>query len=172
MITLLLGGARSGKSVVAERLAQRLPTPVTYVATAVVDPCDADFVARVEAHRVRRPTQWRTVEAGADLVQVLGNEPGSVLVDSLGTWVAATEGFDVDVTGLGAALRARPGPTILVSEEVGLGVHPTTEAGRRFRDVLGSVNQAVAAIADHALLVVAGRVLPLVRPDDLPDVGI
>ena len=164
MITLVLGGARSGKSRVAEQLAARLPAPVTYVATARVDPADADHVARVAAHRARRDPSWTTVEAAEDLADVLRSVPGSVLVDSLGTWVSAAEGLLVDVAGLVAALRDRSGDTVVVSEEVGLGVHPSSALGRQFRDALGTVNQAVAAVADRVLLVVAGRVLPLERP--------
>jgi adenosyl cobinamide kinase/adenosyl cobinamide phosphate guanylyltransferase len=164
VITLVLGGARSGKSAVAEALAARLPPPVTYVATAVVDPDDDDHAARVARHVARRDPAWRTVEVGGDLLTALATEAGTVLVDSLGTWVAAQLDGDVDGPGLGAALVARAGDTVVVSEEVGLGVHPATELGRRFRDALGEVNRAVADVADEVLLVVAGRVLPLERP--------
>jgi adenosylcobinamide kinase/adenosylcobinamide-phosphate guanylyltransferase len=159
----VLGGARSGKSELAERLAANLPPPVAYVATAVIDPSqpDAEFGARVAAHRRRRPPTWRTIEAGAGLVQALADVEGSVLVDALGTWVAGTPGFAADADGLCAVLQARNAPAVLVSDEVGLGVHPYSEAGQQFRDALGSVNRAVADIADRVLLVVAGRVLPL-----------
>jgi adenosyl cobinamide kinase/adenosyl cobinamide phosphate guanylyltransferase len=163
VITLVLGGARSGKSAVAERLVGAHLAPITYLATAVVDPADADFAARVAAHRARRPADWATVESGPDLHVALAGTTGSVLVDALGTWVAATPDFAVDVVALCAALQARVGDTVVVSDEVGLGVHPGTDLGRRFRDVLGGVNQAVAEVADRVLLVVAGRVLPLER---------
>lgn len=164
MITLVLGGARSGKSLVAERLAVAAGGPVTYVATAHVDPADPDHVARIDAHRARRDPSWATVECGADLAGALRARPeGTVLVDSLGTWVTAHEDLAPDVADLCAALRARTGDTVVVSEEVGLGVHPASELGRRFRDALGEVNVAVAEAADEALLVVAGRVLPLER---------
>jgi adenosyl cobinamide kinase/adenosyl cobinamide phosphate guanylyltransferase len=162
VITLVLGGARSGKSAVAEQLVRRLPEPVTYVATAAVDPEDSDHVARVAAHRLRRDASWTTVEAGsAALAGVLRSTEGSVLVDSLGTWVTGHDGLDPDIAELCAALTARQGDTVVVSEEVGLGVHPSSELGRRFRDALGEVNVAAAAVADTVLLVVAGRVLPL-----------
>jgi adenosylcobinamide kinase/adenosylcobinamide-phosphate guanylyltransferase len=175
VITLVLGGARSGKSEVAERLAarwaERTGRPVVYVATAQVSG-DADFAARVAAHRARRPAGWVTVEAGADLVGALGcvSDPAAiVLVDSLGTWVAATPNFAVDVAELSAVLcTRRPGSAIVVSDEVGLGVHPVSEAGRRFRDVLGQLNQQVAEVADEVWLVVAGRVLRLGAPFNLP----
>jgi len=173
-ITLVLGGARSGKSELAERLAGALPPPVTYVATAIVDPAhpDPDLAARIGAHRRRRPADWRTVEAGASLVEALAGVEGSALVDSLGTWVAAAPDFAPDAAGLCAVLQARPASTVLVSDEVGLGVHPYSEPGRRFRDALGSVNRAVADIADRVLLVVAGRVLALeAAAAHLPTVG-
>jgi adenosyl cobinamide kinase/adenosyl cobinamide phosphate guanylyltransferase len=165
VITLVLGGARSGKSAVAEAYAGRLPQPVTYVATARVDADDADWVARVERHRARRDPTWTTVDAGdGRLPQVLEQVEGTALVDSLGTWVSGAEGFAVDGVALIGALRGRTGDTVLVSEEVGLGVHPSSELGRRFRDVLGELNHLVAEVADDAVLVVAGRVLPLLRP--------
>ena len=172
MITLVLGGARSGKSEVGERLASALGPNVTYVATAIVDLADDDladddladddFGARIEKHRARRPSSWTTVEAGADLPAVLADLDGPVLVDSLGTWVAACAEPDADA--LCHALATRVGDTVVVSDEVGLGVHPSSEAGRRFRDLLGTVNRLVADVADDVLLVVAGRVLPLARP--------
>ena len=163
MITLVLGGARSGKSVVAERIASSLPAPVTYVATAMLDPTDPDHVARIEAHRRRRAPSWSTVEAGADLAAVLAATDGTVLVDSLGTWVTAHPDMEPDRGALVEALRGRTGDTVVVSEEVGLGVHPSSELGRRFRDALGEVNLAVSDAADEVLLVVAGRVRPLER---------
>lgn len=164
MITLVLGGARSGKSAAAERVAAALPGPVTYVATAVLDDADADHVARVAAHRARRDPAWTTVEATGDLAEVLSEVTGTVLVDSLGTWVTQLPDLAPDVVALCAALTDRAGDSVVVSEEVGLGVHPSSELGRRFRDALGGVNVAVAEVADEVLLVVAGRVLPLARP--------
>ena len=91
-----------------------------------------------------------------------------MLVEALGTWVAATPGFAADAAGLCAVLQARVGPAVLVSDEVGLGVHPYSESGRHFRDALGTVNRAVADIADQVLLVIAGRVLPLERLAAVP----
>ena len=160
MITLVLGGARSGKSAIAEGLAAKRPAPILYFATAQPEG-DEDFTARVARHRDRRPPDWRTIEAGADLVPALETATGTALVDALGPWVASHADFAVDVDALISALTQRDGDAVVVSEEVGLGVHPSTEAGRRFRDALGDVNRAVAAVADEVLLVVAGRVLPL-----------
>lgn len=163
MITLVLGGARSGKSVVAEGIAAGTGAPVTYVATALLDPTDADHAARIAAHQARRDPAWSTVAAGDDLPAVLIAAAGTVLVDSLGTWVTSSPEMAPPVGALVAALAARRGDTVLVSEEVGMGVHPSSELGRRFRDALGEVNVAVADAADEVLLVVAGRVLPLER---------
>lgn len=160
MITLVLGGVRSGKSTVGERLALRASGRVVYVATGIAT--DAAMAQRIEAHRSRRDDRFDTVDAGADLVGSLaGREDEPALIDSLGTWVAAHSDFAVDIAGLTTALTARPAITIVVSEEVGMGVHPSTDVGRRFRDALGEVNQAVAEVAGEVLLVVAGRVLPL-----------
>ncbi|MGI8810197.1 MAG: bifunctional adenosylcobinamide kinase/adenosylcobinamide-phosphate guanylyltransferase [Acidimicrobiales bacterium] len=157
-VTLVLGGARSGKSAVAERRAGA--GPVTYVATAVPDPDDDDMAARIAAHRARRPSTWETVEA-EELVATVHTCSGTMLVDSLTAWVARAPDFAVDAGALCSALRDREGDAIVVSDEVGLGVHPSSEPGRRFRDALGLVNQAVAGVADDVLFVVAGRVLRL-----------
>ncbi|MGH9123375.1 MAG: bifunctional adenosylcobinamide kinase/adenosylcobinamide-phosphate guanylyltransferase, partial [Acidimicrobiales bacterium] len=123
---------------------------------------DAELSARVQTHRSRRPAGWQTVEAvGGDLPVAVVTAVGSVLIDALGPWVAGSPAFAPDVSLLCAALQERAGDAVVVSEEVGLGVHPSTAAGRSFRDALGEVNQAVAAIADEVLLVVAGRTLRL-----------
>jgi adenosylcobinamide kinase/adenosylcobinamide-phosphate guanylyltransferase len=163
VITLVLGGARSGKSAVAERLVARLPPPVTYVATIRASALAADEAlgARVRAHQERRPSDWRTVEAAEDLGQVVVDAQGTVLVDALGPWVAGVADFAADAQALCRALTSRQGDAVVVSEEVGLGVHPLSDDGRRFRDALGEVNQAVAAIADDVWFVVAGRCLRL-----------
>jgi adenosyl cobinamide kinase/adenosyl cobinamide phosphate guanylyltransferase len=163
MITLVLGGARSGKSEVAERLAAALAGDGGVVYLATGEPTDDDMAARIAAHRDRRPPEWRTVEVGGDLVDALRREDGGgvALVDSLGTWVAAHTDLEIDADALCSALATRPGPTVVVSEEVGLGVHPPTAIGRRFRDVLGDLNRDVAAVAVDVQLVVAGRVLHL-----------
>lgn len=163
MIVLVLGGARSGKSAVAEREALALAGnggPVTYLATAVAGR-DRDLDSRIALHKTRRPAQWSTVETGADLAGALRKSTGVVLVDGLGPWLGAQPAMAADVDELCAALADRSGDTVVVSDEVGLGVHPSSEIGRKFRDALGLVNQAVAARADRVLLVVAGRVLSL-----------
>jgi adenosylcobinamide kinase / adenosylcobinamide-phosphate guanylyltransferase len=159
VITLVLGGARSGKSELAERLVERSGQAVTYVATGVAT--DDDMAARIAAHRTRRPQRWQTVEAGRDLASIVAELEGSVLVDSLGTWLARLDRFEDDFVGLADALAARPGDTVVVSDEVGLGVHPSSEVGRQFRDALGQLNRTVANASDEVLLVVAGRVIRL-----------
>jgi adenosylcobinamide kinase / adenosylcobinamide-phosphate guanylyltransferase len=179
MITLVLGGARSGKSEVAEAIAEDLAAlagagavpdgtatdsavvgSVTYLAT-LVDGGDADLAARIRAHRARRPRHWATVEVAGSLPDALRQVRGIALVDSLGPWVSAAPGMAVDGAALCGALCERDGDTVVVSEEVGWGVHPASEAGRAFRDALGVLNQTVAAVADEVLLVVAGRKLRL-----------
>jgi adenosyl cobinamide kinase/adenosyl cobinamide phosphate guanylyltransferase len=164
VITLVLGGARSGKSAYAEALAARAGDAVTYLATGAST--DPDMAARIARHRLRRPPGWVTIEAGADLLDVLPRLTGTVLIDALGTWLARSPGFAVDADRLCAILRGRAGRTIVVSEEVGLGVHPETPAGCAFRDALGDLNRAVAAIAAEAVLIVAGWPLPLGPPQD------
>lgn len=163
MITLVLGGARSGKSAVAERLVgSSSVVATTYVATTSGIDADPDLAARVEVHRARRPTWWSTVEAtGAELMVVLRAVGGTVLLDSLGAWLAGLPDFRADTELLVDALCSRDGDTVVVSDEVGLGVHPATDAGRRFRDALGALNQTVAATADRVLFVAAGQVLVL-----------
>lgn len=160
MITLVLGGARSGKSALAERLAG---PQATYVATWPFDETDSDMAGRVAVHRARRPPGWVTVEAAGAVVEAVHGAEGTVLVDSLTTWLAGAADLVVDAEGLCGALRSRTGDSVVVSDEVGLGVHPSHESGRRFRDALGSLNQSVAAVSDDVVLVVAGRVLRLER---------
>lgn len=160
---LVLGGARSGKSAEAERRLAAEPA-VTYVATAPPRPDDDDWAGRVAAHVARRPAHWRTVET-TDLAGVLATEPGPLLVDCATLWLAAAmdaagawDGGDVSaaVDGLVAAWRSTSAYVVLVSNEVGSGVHPATAAGRRFRDELGRLNARLAAEADEVWLVTAG----------------
>jgi adenosyl cobinamide kinase/adenosyl cobinamide phosphate guanylyltransferase len=170
---LVLGGARSGKSERAElRLAGE--PDVTYVATGMTGTDDPDWAARVAAHRVRRPTWWRTAET-TDLAGILASARGALLIDGIGSWLAAVldEGGGWDnpraareklagpIAELIGAWRQTRAHVVAVSDETGLGVVPATPAGRLFRDELGRLNQALAAESEEAELVVAGRVLPL-----------
>jgi adenosyl cobinamide kinase/adenosyl cobinamide phosphate guanylyltransferase len=176
VITLVLGGARSGKSEVAEQLVERRVTGrVRYLATASLDGLDDDLAARVQVHRDRRGGRYETVEAADDLAGCLARSGDqAVLIDALGPWLAGRLHAGDDPTRAGRqlvdALVARSAPsvdTVVVSDEVGLSVHPETTVGRDFRDALGLVNQQVAAVSDQVLLVVAGRVLALPRLDQL-----
>ncbi|MBA8927319.1 adenosylcobinamide kinase/adenosylcobinamide-phosphate guanylyltransferase [Kutzneria viridogrisea] len=168
--TLVLGGARSGKSAHAEGLVSA-DEQVTYVATGRRDPGDAAWQARIAAHVSRRPAHWRTVEAG-DLPPVLAAATGTLLVDDIATWLTGalddTGAWDGDLSGararceeLVAAVRACPSKIVLVSAEVGLGVVPATPSGRLFRDELGSLNARLAEVCDEVLLLVAGVPLRL-----------
>lgn len=175
MRVLVTGGVRSGKSRHAEGLLAGEPS-VTYVApgpTAAEDP-DPDWVARLAAHRARRPSAWTTLES-RDLAPALAL-PGAVIVDCLGTWLTAVldEGgaWDLPSEAVHAlvaerlapavtALVAARGPVVLVTNEVGLGVVPSHRSGRLFRDLLGTVNQTLGAACDEVHLVIAGRVLVL-----------
>jgi adenosyl cobinamide kinase/adenosyl cobinamide phosphate guanylyltransferase len=173
VITLVMGGTRSGKSQIAEQMAGQLIgeggslTVLVPAVTSDPDLPDLDFLARIQAHQSRRPASWTTVECGAELIGALGAVDGPALIDSLGSWVAATTDFAVDIDQLVAVLCARSRPTVVVGEEVGMSVHAPTEVGRHFVDVLGTLSSAVAAAADDVWLVVAGRV---VRLDSLGEV--
>ncbi len=160
-LTVILGGARSGKSRRAEALVTALPPPWSYIATA--EAFDEEMTARIAAHRARRVAGWETLDAPRDLPEALARARPPVLVDCLTLWLSNLMLAEVDLgpacDALEAALHARTGPVVLVSNEVGSGIVPATPLGRRFRDAQGLLNQRMAAIADHVELVVAG--LPL-----------
>ncbi|MCU1626158.1 MAG: Adenosylcobinamide-phosphate guanylyltransferase [Pseudonocardia sp.] len=164
--TLVLGGTRSGKSRYAEDL---LPADaeVRYAATARRHRGDADWDARIESHRARRPAGWTTVE-DPDLVAEIARG-GVLLVDDLATWLTGilddAGAWDARplppsvgeaVAALVRAVAEAPGELVIVSAEVGLGVVPETRSGRLFRDELGAANAALAAVCDEVLLLVAG----------------
>ncbi len=146
-----------------------------YVATArPVDPtADPEWAERIEVHRRRRPAGWETVEDvdGSRTAEVVRCRPAPVIVDDLATWVTGLlddAGWARDAasvaaarTALVTAVRDRSGPLVLVSAEVGLGVMPSTSAGRRFRDELGLLNAELAAVCDDVVLLVAGLPVPL-----------
>jgi adenosyl cobinamide kinase/adenosyl cobinamide phosphate guanylyltransferase len=164
-ITLLIGGVRSGKSSLAVDIGRRHGGPVTVVATA--EPFDEEMRARIEQHRHDRPS-WPVVEAPLRLGAAITAAPADhlLIVDCLTVWVANElhHGGDLDADALVAALVGRAGPSVVITNEVGLGVHPETELGRRYRDELGRVNRTVAAAAGTSLLMVAGRAIPLDDP--------
>ncbi|WP_026423906.1 bifunctional adenosylcobinamide kinase/adenosylcobinamide-phosphate guanylyltransferase [Actinokineospora inagensis] len=172
--TLVLGGARSGKSAHAEGLLDA-DGPVDYLATARRDPADVEWSARIATHVARRPDHWRTVEvpAAGDLpahLRAARPDAPPALVDDIATWLTGA----LDDTGwdratpptrakadLVDAVAACPARLVLVSAEVGLGVIPATSAGRLFRDELGALNAALAEHCDEVLLLVAGIPLRL-----------
>ena len=162
-LTLVLGGARSGKSRYAEALVTTHPPPWLYVATAQA--LDDEMRARVAAHRAARgDAGWQTVEEPLDLAAALRDAGGQpALVDCLTLWLTnlMLGGHDIAAAedALDAALDARAAPTVLVANEVGLGIVPDNALSRRFRDEAGRLNQRVAARADAVVLTVAG--LPL-----------
>ncbi|WP_314222695.1 bifunctional adenosylcobinamide kinase/adenosylcobinamide-phosphate guanylyltransferase [Streptomyces zaehneri] len=177
--TLVLGGARSGKSVEAERRLESFPD-VQYVATGGTRGGDTEWASRVATHRDRRPGSWRTVET-CDLVPLLAQDGAPVLIDCLSLWL--TDAMDsvgawddaqwadggeralrARVVELAQAVRSARRTVVLVSNEVGSGIVPATASGRRYRDELGRLNAAVAAECEEVVLVVAGQALVLRGP--------
>ena len=170
MLTFLVGGARSGKSSLAVEIGLRHYGPVVFVATA--EPFDDDLKHRIERHRAERP-DWPTVEAAIHLAPaVAAADPAAlVIVDCLTVWVGnlfhhlpSAEGRAVAYDGLVDTLVDRAGPTVVISNEVGLGLHPESSMAREYRDELGLLNQQIASTADRSLFLVAGRALPLHDP--------
>jgi adenosylcobinamide kinase/adenosylcobinamide-phosphate guanylyltransferase len=159
-LTLVLGGARSGKSRYAESLIAALRPPWIYVATAEAG--DAEMAERIALHRSRRGGDWQTIEAPRDLPAALATAAAGtpVLVDCLTLWLSnrmlAGADMEAEVALLEAALDARRSPVVLVSNEVGFGIVPDNVLARRFRDLQGLINQRLAARADRVVLVVAG----------------
>jgi len=170
--TFVLGGARSGKSAHAERLAQASGLPVSYLATAAVPrlddrSVDLEFAARIAVHQARRPAHWRTVETGIDLAGALDRaSPGCVLIDCLTLWLTALfypEGDSAPcadwaerIAAFDEALASSASRVIVVSNEIGLGVVPMGAQTRRFVDELGRLNQRIAARCDEVVMMVAG----------------
>jgi adenosylcobinamide kinase / adenosylcobinamide-phosphate guanylyltransferase len=174
--TLVIGGARSGKSAAAESLLAEA-SEVTYVATAYEPGDDSEWQERVARHRARRPAHWTTIET-LDLAGLLAGDGGPLLVDCLTLWLTrimdrhncwddqawaagADSALRSEVDALLGALRASVRDVVLVTNEVGQGVVPATASGRRFRDEMGLLNTAVAAECDDVLWCVAGRVVRL-----------
>ncbi len=170
-LTLLLGGARSGKSSLAVEMGRRRAAAGQAVVVIATAPAvDADMAARIAAHRAGRP-DWPTIEEPLDLAGALRSVPPGAfaIVDCLTLWVsnlmwrgdddASIESLAGEVADV--ALRV---DCAVVSNEVGLGVHPETDLGRRYRDLLGRVNACWASRSQRSLLLVAGRALPLIDP--------
>ncbi len=163
---LVLGGACSGKSTLAERYARESGLLVTYVATA--EALDGEMVTRIDKHRRRRPADWRVVEEPLALAACLERETASercLLVDCVTLWLAnlmaqGQSRLTDECSALVSGLSGYPGTVVLVSNEVGLGIVPDSPLGRRFRDAAGRLNQDLARVCDKVTFVAAG--LPLV----------
>lgn len=164
-LTVLLGGARAGKSALALELARDHDGQVVYVATAEAG--DHEMAVRIAQHRTERPDEWTTAEEPVALRSTIAAlEPDAcVVVDCLTLWVAnlLARGDDVlpEAEAVADLAAGRPGPTIVVSNEVGLGIVPTSSVAREYRDLLGAVNAAFVHRAHDAAFVVAGRAIPL-----------
>jgi adenosylcobinamide kinase / adenosylcobinamide-phosphate guanylyltransferase len=166
--TFLIGGARSGKSSLAVRLASAVDRLVVVVATA--EARDDEMAERIRAHRASRPDGWETVEAPIGLLDAVdgASEDACVVLDCLTLWVsnaieagASGEQIDAEARTVTSILAGRPASSVVVSNEVGLGIVPANALARTYRDVLGRVNASFAARASRSLFVVAGRALPL-----------
>ena len=167
-MTLVLGGARSGKSAFAESLAREQGRGI-YIATA--ERVDEEMASRIEAHRARRGASWRTVEAPLELPEAIRREgtlQTRLLVDCLSVWLGNLmhHGRSVDLAreDLIDALRSAAGPVVLVANEVGLGIVPDNPMARDFRDHAGRLNQSIAALAQRVYFVAAGLPLTLKGP--------
>lgn len=171
-ITLILGGARSGKSTYAEQLAKDSGLPVTYIATAQV--YDSEFSQRIAHHRNRRPVEWQLVEEPfflADAIRRHASPDRCLLVDCLTLWLAQwicddchppqDKTWEAEQQELLDLLPTLLGNIILVSNEVGMGIVPLGEINRRFQDAQGRLNQAVAALSQRAMFMAAGFPLQL-----------
>lgn len=173
-LTLLIGGARAGKSDLAMSLASKEDAPVVFIATARAS--DEEMAERIRRHRLERPSAWTTIEEPLDLEDALGRaaDGATAIMDCLTLWVSnlLEDGCDdeeVTARAEAAADRARDraGLTIAVTNEVGAGIVPMHPLARRYRDLLGRVNAIWAGRASRAVLVVAGRVMPLADPSIL-----
>lgn len=169
-MTLLVGGARSGKSDLAVQIGARHDGDVTFVATA--QRFDDDMAERIVRHRSERPA-WPTVEAPIELRSAVADieRDALVIIDCLTLWVSnmmlagwSQDTIDECSAATAAAISERRGPTVVVTNEVGLGIHPANELGRQYRDLLGRVNRQWAALADRSLFLVAGRAMALHDP--------
>jgi adenosylcobinamide kinase/adenosylcobinamide-phosphate guanylyltransferase len=163
-LVLLLGGARSGKSMLALERAAAAGREVVFVATGEAG--DDEMAERIERHRRERPAEWTTVEEPIELGRAVGGAPAeaTVIVDCLSLWVANVldhADIEQEAERIARAAAARPGLTVAVTNEVGLGIVPDNALARRYRDVLGRVNAIWTQRADEAFLVVAGRTLRL-----------
>ncbi len=171
--TFFLGGARSGKSRLAEELSASIGAPVSVVVTA--EPIDDEMATRIARHRSDRPADWATIEAPYDLAGAIASVPAdhTLLVDCITIWLSnlIVRGDDDQTVASSAeamirALLAHAGNVVVVSNETGLGLVPPDPMSRRFRDAQGRINQQLATQLDRAFFVAAGQLLPLQSPED------
>ncbi|MEO1211729.1 MAG: bifunctional adenosylcobinamide kinase/adenosylcobinamide-phosphate guanylyltransferase [Cyanobacteria bacterium J06638_20] len=167
-VTLITGPARSGKSEWGERLAVQSGQQVVYMATAIAPTDDSEWLARLEAHRKRRPAEWETLEVSHHLAKAIAAAAPDtcLLVDSLGTWLANLLEQDEETwaetqAGLLHCLEQAKAQVILIAEETGWGIVPAYPLGRRFRDRLGMLTRKIGAIANSVYLVTGGYALNL-----------
>lgn len=174
-LTLLIGGAASGKSSFASRMARSWKGPVSFIATA--QPLDEEMTEKIGRHRSVRPSEWKTVEEPLDLESALSNVPPDsfVIVDCLTLWLSnlmetGLTDDEIDSRSLKAASAAsgKVAPTVVVTNEVGSGIVPANALARRYRELLGRMNSQWAEVADKSLLLVAGRAVSL---QSLEEVG-
>ncbi len=175
-LTMVLGGARSGKSRYAERLVECMPAPWTYIATAEAG--DDEMAVRIREHQTRRGPDWTTIEAPHDIGAALGRAPagsGAVLVDCLTLWLSNQMAADADIDAAGEdlirAIDAAEQPVVMVSNEVGLGIVPDNALAREFRDHAGRLNQRLAEAAGFVVFIAAGLPLYLKTPSHNSEQG-
>lgn len=172
--TLLIGGARSGKSALAIEIARKWGGPVTFIATA--EARDEEMTERIARHRAERDAAWTTLEEPIEIAEALMTVPADhlVILDCLTLWVSnlldrgvdAREG-EARARETGSLSSTRTNPVVVITNEVGSGIVPDNEAARVFRDLLGSINAIFAADAEHVLLVSAGRAVSMKRPEEV-----
>jgi adenosyl cobinamide kinase/adenosyl cobinamide phosphate guanylyltransferase len=174
-VTLLIGGARSGKSGLALEIARRWQKAVTFIATA--EARDEEMTKRIAQHQAERDPAWTTLEAPIEVAEAISNTPEEnlIIVDCLTLWVSNL--FDRGIEGeaearaheASTALGGRPSPSLVITNEVGSGIVPDNPAARAYRDLLGSINSIFAADSREVLLVAAGRVSPMKKPEEVID---
>ncbi|MBC25596.1 MAG: bifunctional adenosylcobinamide kinase/adenosylcobinamide-phosphate guanylyltransferase [Rhodospirillaceae bacterium] len=169
-VTLVLGGARSGKSLYAERCIKNISRQPVYIATA--EPGDPEMIERIKRHRERRGSNWETVEESIDLVGVLKvHRKSTILIDCLTLWltnlILADHDVEESVSELALELGQAEGSVFLVSNEVGSGIMPENALARKFCDVAGQMNQIIASKASSVILVTAGIPQSLKAPQEV-----
>jgi adenosyl cobinamide kinase/adenosyl cobinamide phosphate guanylyltransferase len=174
-LTLLIGGARSGKSDAAVAMASRWDGPVVFIATG--EARDDEMADRIAKHRASRPSAWTTIETD-DLAAALAHAPldSFVVIDCLTLWISrlmerelSDAGIDEVVTQAARAAGSRRAPTVAVTNDVGSGIVPDNAQARRYRNLLGAANKTWARVSERALFVLAGRALALSTIEDITD---